>query len=141
MKQMQNRANRILIISLLAVSILCIGIFSFVANYMNTKSESAIYDIGEVYMSGVSEQIANHFETMIDLRLDLVESLYEVINDNMDEETLRRSLAYSARSRDFDSLAFYDSEGNLSMIYGVQSEPINQETFLEAIKNGKKRFW
>ena len=60
---MKNKTTRFLIISLLAVSLLCTAVFSFLAIYMNRRSTDTINEVGKIYMSGVSEQISMHFAT------------------------------------------------------------------------------
>ena len=41
--------------------------------YMSRKSTKTIHEVGEIYMSGMSEQMARHFENLIELRFEQVE--------------------------------------------------------------------
>ena len=63
---------RFLMMSLIALSLLCVCIFSFLAFYMSRRSEDTISNVGKIYMSGMSQQISMHFETTMDLRLSQV---------------------------------------------------------------------
>ena len=75
----RNRATRFLIVSLLSVSVLCVTVFIYLAVHMNYKSSETIGKIGKIYMSGMSEQVAMHFETAIELRLSQLNELLETI--------------------------------------------------------------
>ena len=66
--KLKNRTTRFLTVSLILVSILTVFVFSFLAVYMDRRSVDTISEVGKIYMSGMSEQIALHFATTIDLR-------------------------------------------------------------------------
>lgn len=125
---MKSKINRFLTVSLILVVILCISIFAFLANYMNKLSSNTIDEVGKTYMAGMNERIAKHFETTIDLRLSQISALeMSIPSGYLEDEDLRQDLAYGAKVRDFDSLAFYFDDGTFDMIYGGewnQSIPI-----------------
>ena len=60
---MKNRTIRYLQIGLILISVLCIGVFSFLALYMKKKSSDTISEVGNIYMSGMNERIRMHFQT------------------------------------------------------------------------------
>ena len=65
--------------------IFSIIMFSLLGIYMSRKSEKAVYEIGEIYMSGMNEQMSRHFETVIKLRFDQVSGIVSVVStDNND---------------------------------------------------------
>ncbi len=76
---MKNQTTRFLTVSLIAIVILCIVVFAFLAVSMSNRSEETIEEVGQIYMTGMSEQISMHFETTISLRLSQVEALVETI--------------------------------------------------------------
>lgn len=69
---MGNRTTRFLTVSLVLVSVFCVVVFSIQAAWNSAVGAEAITDIGVIYMSGMSEQIATHFGTTIELRLSQV---------------------------------------------------------------------
>ena len=137
---MKSKINRFLTVSLILVVILCISIFAFLANYMNKLSSNTVDEVGKTYMAGMNERIAKHFETTIDLRLSQISALeMSIPSGYLEDEDLRQDLAYGAKVRDFDSLAFYFDDGTFDMIYGGGVEPINPDTFLDSMKKGENR--
>ena len=137
---MKNQTTRFLTVSLIAIVILCIVVFAFLAVSMSNRSEETIEEVGQIYMTGMSEQISMHFETTISLRLSQVEALVETIPPNSaDHDTLRADLEYSARARGFEYLGFYSENGQFEMIYGDSVELTDPEPFLESLKGGMKK--
>lgn len=89
---MKNRITRLLIVSLVFISAVCVCIFSFLVLYMNKRNEETINTVGAIYMSGMNEQKAKHFSTIIDLELSPVEELVKTIPvQSTDEETLKKT--------------------------------------------------
>ena len=77
---------------------------------MNRKSKDTIYEVGEIYMSGMNEQMARHFENVIQLRFSQVEGIVSVVSAQ-DQEDLYDELVYRAKVREFDYLALCSDEG------------------------------
>ena len=89
----KNPTTRFLIYSFIGLLIFSIIIFSLLSMYMSRKSKRSVYEIGEIYMSGMNEQMSRHFETVIKLRFDQVTSIVSVVSaDNNDMETLYEEL-------------------------------------------------
>lgn len=139
--QKKNGITRFLVISLIAVCVFCIGVFSFLTIYMTRQNEKTINNVGSVYMAGMNERISKHFSTMVDLRLTQLNTLVETIPINRDEDSkeLREWLEYSAGIRGFESLAYYFDDGSYEVIYGDQVEPVDLELFMASLKNGEKK--
>lgn len=68
--KMKNTTTRFLIGSFIGLLSFSIIMFSLLGIYMSRKSEKAVYEIGEIYMSGMNKQMSRHFETVIKLRFD-----------------------------------------------------------------------
>ena len=67
---------------------------------MSRKSKRAVYEIGNIYMSGMNEQMSSHFETVIKLRFDQVSGIISVVStENNDQEKLYEELVYRAQVR------------------------------------------
>ncbi len=140
MKSRQSNTTRFLITSMVLVALLSVFIFGFLAFYMNRKSADTISQVGSIYMSGMGEQISQHFATTIDLRLSQVEALVESIPPSgMEHDTLRERLATAAQVRGFESLAFYSKSGEFEMIYGEEATLADPEPFLESLNAEEKK--
>ena len=138
--KLKNRTTRFLTVSLILVSILTVFVFSFLAVYMDRRSVDTISEVGKIYMSGMSEQIALHFATTIDLRLSQVEALVET-HDPRSAQTdkLVNDLIYSAQARGFSHLGFYSDDGDFVMLYGDEVEVTDPVPFLESLNSGEKK--
>ena len=69
---MKNKTTRYLTVSLVLVSFFCVFVFGVQTVCMNLMRADAIRELGVIYMSGLSEQVAAHFGTVIELRLSQV---------------------------------------------------------------------
>lgn len=138
---MKNKTIRFLQISLILVSVLCVGIFSFLAVYMNYKSSDTISEVGNIYMSGMNERIVLHFKTTIEMRLSHVEDLERLLSSekNTDNKKLRDELIYYAQARGFGYLGLYSQDGDFEMLYGNELKVVDSEPFLQSLKNNQKK--
>ena len=126
---------------MVAALVFCIGVFSFLAISLNHKTADQITEVGTIYMSGMSEQISRHFETLIELRLDQVETIVKTNSekDSVYGTELLEKLVDGGKVRDFDFLAFYDKNGKFEMIYGDPVELVDPEPFFNSIVEGKPK--
>lgn len=139
-RKRKNHTARFLIASFLGLLIFSIIAFSGLGIYMTRMSHSAFHEIGQIYMAGMSEQIASHFESVIKLRFNQVHALVSVVpSDGRDQEELYSELVYRARARDFGYLALCSSDGNFETLYGEFIQPLNPEPFVEALVRGEQR--
>ena len=91
----KNSTTRFLICSFIGLLIFSIIIFSLLGVYMSRKSKNTVYEIGNIYMSGMNEQMSRHFETVIKLRFDQVSGVVSVVStDSKDRESLYEELIY-----------------------------------------------
>ena len=136
----KDSTTRFLIYSFIGLLIFSIIIFSLLGIYMNRKSKNAVYEIGNIYMSGMNKEMSRHFETVIKLRFDQVSGVISVVSaDNQDKETLYEELIFRAQVRGFDYLALCSVEGEFQTIYGESIQPLNPEPFVEALLHGEQR--
>lgn len=137
---MRNRISRFLVSSAALVTILCAAVFSFLAFFMNKRSLETIREIGNIYMSGMSEQISRHFGTTMILRLSQIEALLDSLPpERQGGEELRESLTYNAKARGFEYLAFYSEDGQFEMIYGAPVHVTDPKPFLDSLNRGEKK--
>ena len=136
----KDSTTRFLIYSFIGLLIFSIIIFSLLGIYMSRKSEKTVYEIGQIYMSGMNKQMSNHFETVIKLRFGQVSGIVSVVSaDNNNKEKLYEELVYRAQVRNFDHLALCSTEGNFQTLYGQSIQPLNPEPFVEALVRGEQR--
>ncbi len=134
---MKSKATRVLLISCIAVLSLCGVVFMYLTTTVNKKISLTISEIGTIYMSGMSEQIARHFGTTIEMNLEQIQGIVTrtppenvTYGSEMFEE-----LAFSGQVRSFDSLALYSSDGEFEMIYGEDMMLIDPGPFLNSLNN------
>ena len=138
--KMKNTTTRFLIGSFIGLLSFSIIMFSLLGIYMSRKSEKAVYEIGEIYMSGMNKQMSRHFETVIKLRFDQAGGIVSVVStDTDDKELLYEELIYRAQVRDFSYLALCSAEGDFQILYGQAIQPLNPEPFVEALSQGEQR--
>lgn len=136
----KNSTTRFLIWSFIILLSFSIIVFSLLGIYMNKMSKKAVYDIGEIYMSGMNEQMSKNFETVIKLRFDQVKGIISVVSaDNNDRDKLKEELIYRAQVRDFDYLALCSEDGRFETLYGKPIQPLNPKPFVEALVGGEQR--
>ena len=138
--QKQHKITHFLRTSLVTIVIVCIGIFTSLTFYMNSRSEKTINQVGSIYMANMNERISKHFSTMIDLRLTQLDTLVEAIpTDTLeDSDEMREWLEYNAKIRGLEAIAYYFEDGSFEMLYGVKAESADSEKFLKAMRNGER---
>lgn len=139
----KDSTTRFLIYSFIGLLIFSIIIFSLLGIYMSRKSEKTVYEIGQIYMSGMNKQMSNHFETVIKLRFGQVSGIVSVVSaDNNNKEKLYEELVYRAQVRNFDHLALCSTEGNFQTLYGQSIHPLNPVPLCRSIstRRTKSRF-
>ena len=139
-RQLDRKTSRFLVASFVFLAVFSIVAFGIMGNFVNQQSTGAMYELGELYMTGMSNQLANHFETTIHQRLRQVEGLREVVsNNNMERDELYDELTYRGQVRDFDYLALCSPDGRFEMVYGDMLHVANMPPFLEALNNEENR--
>ncbi len=107
---------------------------------MSRKSNKAINEVAQIYMSGMNEQMSRHFQTVIQLRFDQVSGIVSVVSvDNNEKEKLYEELVYRTKVRNFDYLALCSTEGDFQTLYGQSIQPLNPAPFVEALVRGEQR--
>ena len=131
---------RSLKINIAVIICLNIFVFSFLGRSISNMCENTIENIGTDYMAGMNEQVSLHFETIIDLRLTMAESIAHIAaGEENSGYGSREEIAYGARARHFLCAALYAADGRTEMIYGDAVELNHPETFLESLQNGERK--
>ena len=136
----KNSTTRFLICSFIGLLLFSIIMFSLLGIYMSRKSKKAVYEIGEIYMSGMNEQMSRHFESVIKLRFNQAGGIVSVVPTDMnDKDRLYEELTYRAQVREFDYLALCSADGEFQTLYGQPIQPLNPKPFVEALLQGEQR--
>ena len=138
---MKNKSLPRSLRSSIAVMIcLTILVFSFLGLSIHNMSERTIEEIGTAYMAGMNEQVSLHFETIIELRLTMAESIAGIAaGDGASGYGTREDIEYGARARHFLCAALYGPDGGSEMIFGDPVELNHPEPFLESLRNGERK--
>ena len=138
---MKNQAlPRSFKISIAVIICLTVFLFSFLGISIRTMSESTIEDIGTDYMAGMNEQVSLHFETIIDLRLTMAESIAHIAEgEEGSGYGAKEDIEYGAGARHFLCAALYSPGGELEMIFGDPVKLNHPEQFLESLRNGERK--
>ena len=138
--QNRNPTTRFLIYSFIGLLIFSIVIFSLLGIYMGRKSKKTIYEVGEIYMSGMNQQMSRHFESVIQLRFAQANGIVSVVSsEGNTKENLYKELVYRAQIRNFDYLALCSAKGDFETLYGQPIQPLNPPPFVEALIKGERR--
>ena len=98
-------------------------------------SENTIEQIGTAYMSGMNEQVSLHFETIIELRLTMAESIAHIaVDEGNSSYGPKEEIEYGARVRHFSCTALYSSDGNdsLAIAVGLSTKYMGEVLFLDS---------
>lgn len=137
--QKNSFVMRFLVSSFIGMLLFSIIVFSLLGIYMGQNSKHSVYEIGDIYMSGMNKQMSRHFETVLKLHFDQVAGVVAVVPaDNHDKESLYRELIYRTQVRGFDYAALCSAQGDFETLYGNPIRPINPGPFLESLLHGKQ---
>ncbi|NBI89099.1 response regulator [Lachnospiraceae bacterium] len=145
MTKNRSHTTRFLIGSFTILLIVSAAAFLCLGYYMSQVSKDAIDEVGNLYMTGMNEQITAHFRTIMDLKLEQAEAVVEVVsdgehsNDTDDVEEIYEELVYRVQIRNFNYLALCSESGQLEMIYGEQISLDDPEPFYQSLKNKEKK--
>ena len=91
---------RSLKISIAVIICLTIFVFFFLGRTIHNMSGNTIEDIGTVYMDGMNEQVSLHFETIIELRLTMAESIAHIAAEGENSSYgSKEEIEYGARAK------------------------------------------
>lgn len=138
---MKNMAlPRVLKNSIAVIICLIIFGFSYLGISVNKMGKRTIENIGTTYMQGMSEQVSLHFETIIDLRLTMAESIAHIAAEGESSHYgSKEEIEYGARARHFLCAALYSPDGTIEMIYGDSVTLNYPESFLDSMKAGERK--
>lgn len=136
----KDKSIAFLTIGFACILIICVVIFVFLADNMNTRTSETMNHVGNIYMSSMNERLTMHFETTIDHRMRQIENVIKSCPpDSMEYDKLNEQITYNAMSRDLDELAYYTQDGEFEMIYGGQISLVDPAPFFNSICAGENK--
>lgn len=136
----KKKTIRFLWATLTGLIILCVIVFSGVTVSVIRQGTSTMNEVATTYMEGMSQQIQNHFDTLVEMRISEIKAITQAVNpetvDELDETAVQR-LTSVGSLRGFTHLFLYDTDGNDTTIYGNPVEVENKDDFLSAMNSGK----
>lgn len=136
----ESRTTHFLVGSFLVLLILSAAAFFCLGLYMSNVSQKSIDQVGDMYMAGISKQIYSHFSTLIELKLEQVETAEKVVGSDAENvESLYNELIYRVEVRGFDYLALCDEDGRMEMLYGERIEIADPEPFFTSLKKNEQK--
>ena len=142
MKAVDNnkKVGRFLILSFLGLGVFSVLIFSVFSIYMKSQSRQAVYEVADLYMSGIGDQVSKNFETTIEQYFGQMESLVEVVApEDETAQDMYQELVYRAKVRNFDYLAFCSEDGQFECLSDKEFAPRRPAPFIEALNKGERR--
>lgn len=127
-------------ISIAVIICFTVFVFSFLGISIQNMSENTIENIGTSYMAGMNQQVSLHFETIIDLRLTMAESIAHIAAGKEGYGYgSKEDIEYGARARHFLCAALYSPNGEIEMIFGDPVDLNYPDLFLESLQNGERK--
>lgn len=106
--------------SIISVIVVSVVVFIALTLFMSVKTKESVEEISYSYMSEMSVQVQQKFQSIIELRLNQVKgiTLRTPEDGAVYGEELLAELRLSAQVRDFSYLAFYAGDDSVEKIFG-----------------------
>lgn len=138
-KKIDKKALKVFPATIVGTLLLCVLVFYFITIYMTRQNTSTLNQVADTYMHGMSVQLQNHFDTLVNMRLIQVKSVLLALppeNVEVMDDAVRERLSSIAQSRSFTHAYLLDTDGNMETILGDPIEIEDTENFLAAMNRG-----
>ena len=137
---MFKRTKRFLLISMCCLVLLCVLIFIWLSSAMTGKSEEAINEVGNIYMSEMSMQLQQKFDAITTSWISQVEGIIRRTPPEKHQygEEMLDELALGASVRGFEYLGLYTFDGDHEDVYGGAVSFFSEEEFQSTMGEEKK---
>ncbi len=122
--------------SVVSVFIVCIAVFISLTIFMGQKTERAIKNTTDIYMSEMNQQIRQKFTSIINLRLEQVEGIVQEITPSAETygEEMTKRMAASTKIRNFTYIGLYAQNGVKEDIYGGEISLTRESSMRQGIQ-------
>lgn len=134
---MDKRTKRLLLWSFSGVVVICVVVFSYLIAFMSEKTNETVVKVSEIYVSEISRQIQQKFQSIINLRLEQVDGIISAVEPEKTpySEDMIEELRERAQIRNFIYLGFYTESGNLETIYGGDIQFAGKDNAVELLNS------
>lgn len=134
---MDKRTKRLLLWSFSGVVVICVVVFSYLIAFMSEKTNETVVKVSEIYVSEISRQIQQKFQSIINLRLEQVDGIISAVEPEKTpySEDMIEELRKRAQIRNFIYLGFYTESGNLETIYGGDIQFAGKDNAVELLNS------
>lgn len=117
---MNTKVTRFLVVRFVLMVLVCVVVFFALMQYVSLKTETAVNEITDIYISEINKQIKQKFSAISQLRINQVAAVIQrsLDGDNKELEKGRENIRLSAEVRGFDWLGLYVGENRFESIYG-----------------------
>lgn len=136
-----NKTKIFLILSLVVMVTFFLGTMSIFSIAVRNKNNEVISNIGNVYTSGMSEEITMHFETIINMQIDKAVPILNTVPDTDAEysEEMKNILVEVGQSHGYEYMALMNPSGGFETLYGEEIVIVDPEPFINSMNNGEKK--
>lgn len=136
-----NKTKLFLILSLVVMVTFFLGTMSIFSVTVKNKNNEVISNIGNMYTSGMSEEITMHFETIINLQIDKASPILNTVPDTDTEysEDTVKLLIEVGKSHGYEYMALMNPSGGFEPLYGEEIVIVDPEPFINSMNNGEKK--
>lgn len=136
----RRKTTHFLIGSFALLLLVSVSAFLCLGYYMSIVSREAIDNVGDLYITGINNQITTHFKTIMNLKLEQAETAVEVVDaDTGQADDLYKELIYRIKVRNFDYLALCSDDGSIEMLSGESIELADPEPFFNSLRRREKK--
>lgn len=136
----KRKTTHFLIGSFALLLLVSVSAFLCLGYYMSIVSREAIDNVGDLYITGINNQITTHFKTIMNLKLEQAETAVEVVDaDTGQADDLYKELIYRIKVRNFDYLALCSDDGSIEMLSGESIELADPEPFFNSLRRREKK--
>lgn len=121
---MNTKVTRFLVGRFVLMVLICIVIFFALMEFVSLKTNTAVNEITNIYISEINEQIKQKFSAISQLRVDQVTAVIQrtMTGSEVKLEDEREDIRLSAEVRGFTWLGLYAGDQKLESIYGEEVE-------------------
>jgi len=136
---MEKRIKKFLMCSCITVIVLCIFVFSYHIFFIGDRTDDVILSVNELYMSEMSTQLQQKFNSIISLRLEQIDGIIKSNKqtDVTDSAKILNDMKERGKIRGFDCLFFLTKDYKYKTIYGDNIKIVDNCKFIDFEESGE----
>ncbi len=133
---MNSKTMKFLKISFLTTIVVCVLVFVWLIEFMAAKTDDAITEVSNIYMSEMSRQMQQKFSSISKIRMSQLDGVYDRTPPDVtiDREDILTELQISAEVRGFSSLDFLTEDGQVESVYGDNVSILDKDAVMAELK-------